>query len=60
MSEFIPPLENLILTTYFQWSYSLEKPNTGSLFKLSWSGDGTQVAGACGNGQVLIGHLIEK
>ncbi|XP_076095976.1 intraflagellar transport protein 80 homolog [Mytilus galloprovincialis] len=42
------------------WSYSLEKPNTGSLFKLAWSGDGTQVAGACGNGQVLIGHLIER
>ncbi|XP_062598363.1 intraflagellar transport protein 80 homolog [Saccostrea cucullata] len=42
------------------WSYSLEKPNTGSLFKLAWSSDGTQVAGACGNGQVLIAHVIEK
>ncbi|OWF41163.1 intraflagellar transport protein 80 homolog [Mizuhopecten yessoensis] len=42
------------------WSYSLEKPNTGSLFKLAWSSDGTQVAGAGGNGQVLIAHVIEK
>ncbi|KAK3095326.1 hypothetical protein FSP39_013242, partial [Pinctada imbricata] len=42
------------------WSYALEKPNTGSLFKLSWSSDGTQVAGACGNGQVLIANVIEK
>lgn len=43
-----------------QWSYALEKPNTGSLFKLAWSSDGTQVAGACGNGQVLIGNIIEQ
>ncbi|XP_052215553.1 intraflagellar transport protein 80 homolog isoform X1 [Dreissena polymorpha] len=42
------------------WSYALEKPNTGSVFKLSWSSDGTQVAGACGNGQVLIGHILER
>lgn len=42
------------------WSYSLEKPNSGSLFKLAWSSDGTQVAGACGNGQVLIANVIEK
>ncbi|KAJ8310611.1 hypothetical protein KUTeg_012476 [Tegillarca granosa] len=42
------------------WSYALEKPNTGSIFKLAWSSDGTQVAGACGNGQVLIANVIEK
>ncbi|WAR28818.1 IFT80-like protein [Mya arenaria] len=42
------------------WSYALEKPNTGSVFKLSWASDGTQVAGACGNGQVLIGHILER
>ncbi|KAL3846590.1 hypothetical protein ACJMK2_017565 [Sinanodonta woodiana] len=42
------------------WSYALEKPNTGSIFKLSWSSDGTQVGGACGNGQVLIGNVIER
>ncbi|XP_041351349.1 intraflagellar transport protein 80 homolog [Gigantopelta aegis] len=42
------------------WSYGLEKPNTGSIFTLSWSSDGTQVAGACGNGQVIIGNVIER
>ncbi|KAL5004430.1 hypothetical protein ScPMuIL_017886 [Solemya velum] len=42
------------------WSYALEKPNTGSLFKLSWSSDGTQVAGACGNGQVVFANIIER
>ncbi|KAK3738527.1 hypothetical protein QZH41_012034, partial [Actinostola sp. cb2023] len=42
------------------WSYSLEKPNTGSLFNISWSTDGTQLAGACGNGQVIFAHVIER
>lgn len=42
------------------WSYALEKPNTGSLFQLAWSSDGTQVAGACGNGQVLVANIVER
>ncbi|XP_076064271.1 intraflagellar transport protein Oseg5 [Oratosquilla oratoria] len=42
------------------WSYSLEKPNTGSIFNLAWSSDGTQVAGACGNGHVIFAHVIES
>ena len=42
------------------WSHSLDKPSTGSVYKISWSGDGTQVAGACGNGQVIFAHVIEK
>ncbi|XP_015761944.1 PREDICTED: intraflagellar transport protein 80 homolog isoform X2 [Acropora digitifera] len=42
------------------WSYSLEKPNTGSIFNIAWSSDGTQLAGACGNGQVFFAHVIER
>ena len=42
------------------WSHSLDKPATGSIYKISWSADGTQVAGACGNGQVIFAHVIEK
>nr|CAD7260712.1 unnamed protein product [Timema shepardi] len=42
------------------WSYSLEKPNTGSIFNIAWSSDGTQVAGACGNGHVIFAHIIER
>eukprot|EP00057_Strongylocentrotus_purpuratus_P035142 XP_797867.3 PREDICTED: intraflagellar transport protein 80 homolog [Strongylocentrotus purpuratus] len=42
------------------WSYALEKPNTGSIFHIAWSGDGTQVAGACGNGHVIFSHVIER
>ena len=38
----------------------MEKPNTGSIFALGWSNDGTQVAAACGNGQVLFAHVVEK
>ncbi|XP_028818647.1 intraflagellar transport protein 80 homolog isoform X2 [Denticeps clupeoides] len=42
------------------WSYALEKPNTGSVFAVAWSADGTQLAGACGNGHVIFAHLVEQ
>ncbi|XP_063772228.1 intraflagellar transport protein 80 homolog isoform X1 [Pseudophryne corroboree] len=42
------------------WSYALEKPNTGSIFSIAWSIDGTQIAGACGNGHVIFAHVIEQ
>uniref|UniRef100_T1J418 Uncharacterized protein n=1 Tax=Strigamia maritima TaxID=126957 RepID=T1J418_STRMM len=42
------------------WSHSLDKPNTGSIFNISWSNDGTQLAGACGNGHIIFAHVIEK
>ena len=42
------------------WSHSLDKPSTGSLYKIAWSADGTQVAAACGNGHVIFAHVIEK
>ena len=48
------------MVAVIQWSYALEKPNTGSIFSIAWSNDGTQIAGACGNGHVIFGHLIEK
>lgn len=48
------------MNSFLQWSYTLEKPNTGSLFNIAWSSDGTQLAGACGNGQVIFAHVIER
>ncbi|XP_078245171.1 intraflagellar transport protein 80 homolog isoform X2 [Pogona vitticeps] len=42
------------------WSYALEKPNTGSIFNIAWSTDGTQIAGACGNGHVIFAHVVEQ
>lgn len=50
----------LSLSLCAQWSYALEKPNTGSVFSLAWSADGTQLAGACGNGQVIFAHIVEQ
>lgn len=42
------------------WSYALAKPSTGSLFNIAWSSDGTQLAGACGNGHVLFAHIVGR
>ncbi|KAJ8958886.1 hypothetical protein NQ318_019654 [Aromia moschata] len=44
----------------FQWSRCLEKPNTGSIYNMAWSGDGTQLAGACANGHVIFAHVVER
>uniref|UniRef100_A0A671U1G4 Intraflagellar transport 80 homolog (Chlamydomonas) n=1 Tax=Sparus aurata TaxID=8175 RepID=A0A671U1G4_SPAAU len=44
----------------YKWSYALEKPNTGSVFSVAWSADGTQLAGACGNGHVIFAHVVEQ
>ncbi|XP_065412960.1 intraflagellar transport protein 80 homolog isoform X2 [Chrysemys picta bellii] len=44
----------------YKWSYALEKPNTGSIFNIAWSIDGTQIAGACGNGHVIFAHVVEQ
>ena len=42
------------------WTYSFNKIDSGSIFKLSWSGDGTTVAGAGGNGSVVFGSIIDR
>ncbi|CAH2247409.1 intraflagellar transport 80 homolog [Pelobates cultripes] len=55
INDWIPPTDKLV-----EWSYSLEKPNTGSIFNIAWSVDGTQMAGACGNGQVIFAHVVEQ
>ncbi len=41
-----------------QWSFGREKPDTGSLLALSWSSDGTVVAGGGGSGAVMFAELI--
>ncbi|KAH0950370.1 hypothetical protein HN011_009106, partial [Eciton burchellii] len=42
------------------WSHSMEKVNTGSIYNIAWSSDSTQIAMACGNGKLLMGHIIER
>jgi len=38
----------------------MEKINTGSIYNIAWSSDSTQVAMACSNGKLLMGHVIER
>jgi len=42
------------------WSYNRDKPESGSLFGIAWSADGTNVAGAGGNGTVVLAQLVER
>lgn len=42
------------------WSYSLDKPNSGNIYSLCWSLDGTQVAGACSNGSIIFAHIVDR
>ncbi|KAL7072197.1 hypothetical protein ACQ4LE_008505 [Meloidogyne hapla] len=42
------------------WSYSMERPNCGSISCLSWSPDCLQLIGGCASGQLLHAHIIEK
>ncbi|XP_024390089.1 uncharacterized protein [Physcomitrium patens] len=42
------------------WPHGKEKLNTGSLLSVAWSLDGTQLAGAGGNGTVVFGQLVDK
>ena len=42
------------------WPYSRERPECGALFNLSWSSDGTVLAGAGGNGAVIFAQIVER
>ncbi|XP_066143483.1 intraflagellar transport protein 80 homolog [Euwallacea fornicatus] len=50
----------LRICDYSGWSRSLEKPQSGTIYKIAWSNDGTQLAGACANGCLLFAHVIER
>ncbi|XP_063359007.1 intraflagellar transport protein 80 homolog [Cydia amplana] len=42
------------------WSHCLDRPSTGSIYSIAWSSDGTQLAAACANSQVLFAHIIDR
>lgn len=42
------------------WTHSFDKPQSGSILNLSWSHDGTVVAGAGGNGAVVFGNIVDR
>uniref|UniRef100_A0A0X3PK13 Uncharacterized protein n=2 Tax=Schistocephalus solidus TaxID=70667 RepID=A0A0X3PK13_SCHSO len=42
------------------WFHTIEKPTTGSILSLAWSADGTQVAAAGANGQVIFAKIVDQ
>lgn len=42
------------------WTCSRISTNSGSIFDISWTSDGTQLAAAGGNGVVCFGQLVER
>jgi intraflagellar transport protein 80 len=42
------------------WSHSMERPESGSIFAISWTSDGTLLAGAGGNGAVIFGSVVDR
>ena len=42
------------------WSHSFDKPQSGSLLGMSWSNDGTILAGAGGSGAVSFGYIVDR
>mmetsp|Transcript_39397 Transcript_39397/g.47784 ORF Transcript_39397/g.47784 Transcript_39397/m.47784 type:complete len:763 (-) Transcript_39397:804-3092(-) len=42
------------------WSYAKDKTNTGSILNIAWTTDGTQLAGAGGNGSVCFSQIIDR
>jgi hypothetical protein len=48
LSVFLSMADNVVVQTrtfdlQIGWSHSLDKPATGSIYKIAWSADGTQV-----------------
>ena len=46
--------------SFFQWAYSREKTDSGSVLDISWTSDGTQFAGAGASGAVVFGQLVDR
>lgn len=42
------------------WSCCREQTKVGSLLDVSWTADGTQLAGAGGNGGIVLAQLVER
>ncbi|KAJ9470386.1 Intraflagellar transport protein 172-like protein [Diplonema papillatum] len=42
------------------WTHCRDGCNTGSIFKIAWSSDSTQLAGAGGTGAVCLAQLVDR
>ncbi|CAK9221469.1 unnamed protein product [Sphagnum troendelagicum] len=51
---------SLMLCDKTGWPHSKETPDTGMLLSVAWNTDGTQLAGAGGNGMVIFGQLLDR
>ncbi|KAI8440284.1 hypothetical protein MSG28_001640, partial [Choristoneura fumiferana] len=54
------PTGRMSATQLANWSHCLDRPSTGSIYSIAWSSDGTQLAAACANSQVLFAHIIDR
>lgn len=43
-----------------KWSYSLDKPQYGTVLNISWTTDGTQIAASTGSGQIVFGQVVDR
>lgn len=50
---------NLLLCDRMGWAYSKVHLSTGSIYAISWTADGTQLAAAGGNGSVVFGNVVD-
>lgn len=42
------------------WTHCRERLTTGSIMDIAWTSDGTQFAGACGNGSVVFAQIVDR
>ena len=42
------------------WTASRERIEAGSVMNVAWTSDGTQLAGACGSGDVLFAQVVDR
>ncbi|VEL41345.1 unnamed protein product, partial [Protopolystoma xenopodis] len=42
------------------WTYSIDRPSSGSILNLAWSCDGTQIVGAGAAGHVVLAQVIDR
>uniref|UniRef100_A0A7S2QU27 Intraflagellar transport protein 80 n=2 Tax=Chlamydomonas chlamydogama TaxID=225041 RepID=A0A7S2QU27_9CHLO len=51
--------DSLQLCDRMGWAYSKSHLKTGSILSISWTADGTQLAGAGGNGAICFGQVVD-
>lgn len=42
------------------WVHCRERLQTGSVMRIAWTSDGTQLAGGCGNGSIVFAQIVDR